>query len=283
MDKSKVKAIVFDLDGTLYEDTHHFDYYANQLEKRITDNHKADFRDDYELSIVYKHPMQVGRIYDVKRDLILVTDNGYVKKAFEWNGTQLNKELINELYPDQITYDFHSMLNCGDIWWVLISIATHYGLDGKESNEAFLETRSFMMCEDFIMKPIPGLKQMLNSLKDNHIDLFMLTNSPEPDSEAILKKLKIDELFSKKFFNGNKPISTQKWFEEIQQHYHVPFDEILSVGDNLINEIDPARQLGCQTILIDTHGVNKGAGADYIVRNMSEALPIIAKLTKITE
>ncbi len=33
MKPKKIKVIIFDLDGTLYEDTHHFDYYAKRIEE----------------------------------------------------------------------------------------------------------------------------------------------------------------------------------------------------------------------------------------------------------
>ncbi|MED4973987.1 MULTISPECIES: haloacid dehalogenase [Geobacillus thermoleovorans group] len=47
MHGADIKAIVFDLDGTLYEETEHFDYYAEQVAKRLREADRPRFWDDY--------------------------------------------------------------------------------------------------------------------------------------------------------------------------------------------------------------------------------------------
>ncbi|NSL50897.1 HAD family hydrolase [Calidifontibacillus erzurumensis] len=273
-----VKAIVFDLDGTLYEETAHFDYYANRIKDKLPDEKQNLFMRDYQLAVNFEHPLQIGRIYDVENDLILVEQNGRIIEAYKWNGEPVVKEKLSQLYPNKITIDYKRMLNIGDLWWVPISIGAHYGALKEQSQQAFLETRDYMMSDQFKMKPIPGLKDLLEFLyKDIHLTL--LTNSPEPDSEVILKKLGIDHLFHKKIFNGKKPVKTKKWFEQLRNEVDVKFSEILSVGDNEVNDIKPVSELGCQTIYIDTYQLGKKTTASYVVNKMSEAIPIIDFLT----
>lgn len=281
MTKSAIKAVVFDLDGTLYEDIHHFDFFAKKLEGYLPHEKKSLFINDYNLSLNDNHPLRVGRIYDVERDFVLVQKNNRIAEAYKWNGEQISNETVSRLYPDELSCDFQTLLNCGDIWWVLISLAAHYGLEGELSHEAFLKTREYMMSKEFEMVPIPGLKNLLETLQKNNIKNIVLTNSPEPDSEAILKKLNIDDLFTKKIFNGNKPISTTKWIEEIKAQFKIDYDEILSVGDNWINEISPVGRLGCKTIYLDAHEIGGETPANYIVTRLSEAFPIIKILANI--
>src|SRR6476660_4577892 len=46
MENNKLKVIVCDLDGTRYEDTHHFEYYAKQLQHKLpTEKHEAFWKD----------------------------------------------------------------------------------------------------------------------------------------------------------------------------------------------------------------------------------------------
>ncbi|MGB8955149.1 MAG: hypothetical protein WCC10_07240, partial [Tumebacillaceae bacterium] len=61
MDLKRINLIVYDLDGTLYEDTHHFDYYANELKKRLPEDKQAAFQADYEAARRDDHPLRIGR------------------------------------------------------------------------------------------------------------------------------------------------------------------------------------------------------------------------------
>ena len=46
MNNRNVKAIVFDLDGTLYEETHHLEYYAAQVATRLREEDRPRFWED---------------------------------------------------------------------------------------------------------------------------------------------------------------------------------------------------------------------------------------------
>jgi FMN phosphatase YigB (HAD superfamily) len=275
MDLAKIKAIVFDLDGTLYEDTHHFDYYANQLREKLHKDVQPIFEKEYALAKEDQHTLRMGRVYDVEKDLVLVQLDNQVVEAYEWNGEALPNDKLKSLYPDPITLDFIRFINVGDLWWVPVSIALHNGLPPEQAESAFLETRNFMMGPDYEMKRIPGLKDLLESLHSK-IKLVLLTNSPEPDSEMLLQKLGISSCFDLKLFNGKKPVRTVERFETVKETFNVSFEEILSVGDNWINEIRPVQPLGCATIFIDTHHLD--GTADLIVETMGEVITYLEKL-----
>lgn len=274
MDFSKIKVIVFDLDGTLYEDTHHFDFQAQRLKERLPIDKYPLFEQDYLATKHENHPLRIGRIFDVLKDLILVQLDNQVQEAYDWNGNRLSDEKVRELYPDPIEINFETMLSIGDPWWTSISIAAHYGLDSKSCYDAFLETREYMMGPDFSMNPIEGFKEALESIHKD-VKLVLLTNSPEPDSEAILTKLGLDTLFDLKIFNGNKPISTLERFEFVKNHFGVRYDEIASIGDNWINEIRPVRPLGCRTVFINPFRLGDSTDADLIVKRMGEVIPLL--------
>lgn len=276
MDFSKVKVIVFDLDGTLYEDTHHFDYQATRLKEKLPIDKHQLFEQDYSATKLDNHPLRMGRIFDVLKDLILVQLDNQVQEAYDWEGNEIPTERVRELYPEPIEINFDTMLSVGDPWWISISIAAHYGLDSKSCYDAFLETREYMMSPEFVMEPIPGFKEALEAIHTD-IRLVLLTNSPEPDSEAILTKLGLDTLFALKIFNGQKPKRTLERFEFVRDHFGVYHDEIVSIGDNWINEIRPVRPLGCQTVFIDPHGLGDENSADLVVKRMGEIIPLLVR------
>lgn len=272
--KSHTDVVVFDLDGTLYADTHHFDYYAERLKEKLSKENQADFQRDYQLARENKHALKVGCVYDDIHDLVLWQLDNVVREAYEWDGTKLSETRLNSLYSHPIVIDQVRFFNIGDLWWVPRIIAIHYGLTHPVADQAFLETRQYMMGSAFVMKRIPGLQELLEEIQFKK-KLVLLTNSPEPDSDAILEKLGLREVFSKKIFMADKPVQTSLHFAEIKKTYGVDYEQILSVGDNWINEIRPARLLGCQTVFIDSHGIGNEESADCVVSDLTAAFPFI--------
>jgi FMN phosphatase YigB (HAD superfamily) len=270
----KIKAIVFDLDGTLYEDTHHFRYYAERIKDRLSQEVQEPFMEEYEKAAAGGHTLSIGRIYDAVKDIVLVQKDGKASQAYTWEGNPLETSVIEQLYPSIIEIDMQRFLSVGDLWWIPGSLGIHYGLDRSVTYDCFLETRQYMMSPDFNMSPVNGFKETLMKLH-SQLKLILLTNSPKPDSEAILKKLGLDEVFHKKIFQAQKPTMTAVRFEEISEEFNLPFESILSVGDNFINEILPAKKLGCRTIYINAHNVGNKEGADVVVESISEMLQVL--------
>lgn len=274
MNLENIKLIVFDLDGTLYEDTHHFDYYAEQIKKKLPLDKQEAFLKDYHAVLDDKHTLKIGRVYDIEKDLILVQLDGKVREAYKWDGIRLSSTEVQELYPELITFDRETMCNVGDLWWVPNSIGRHYGLTGEQAQNSFIETREFMMTDEFVMNPVPLFKETLESIRD-HVKLVLLTNSPQPDSEQIINKLGLSEVFHQTIFEGRKPSLTKERFTEIKNAFNVEFTAILSIGDNYINEILPAKKLGCRTLFIDPHQLGMEESADKVVKNIAETIPVL--------
>lgn len=277
MSIGKIKVIVFDLDGTLYEDTNHFDYYAQRLMEKLPLEDQGSYIEEYQKARRGRHPIKIGRVFDVKEDLILVQKNQKVIEAFEWNGYRLTEERVKSMYPGSITIDNKQMLSIGDLWWIPVPIARHYGLSSKMCHQAFLETREYMMGPEFKMSRVPGLKDTLEELHSRK-KLLLLTNSPEPDSRALLEKLGLNHVFHKMIFSGKKPTHTIARFDAIQREFNVNYNEILSVGDNWVNEINPPQTLGVHTLFINQYQLGPEYEADFVVKKIKEAIPILRSI-----
>lgn len=270
-----IRLIVFDLDGTLYQDTHHFAYYAKRLCEKLPKMKQDDFWRDYQAVLTGTHKLEIGTVFDVEEDLILRQHNGKVIKGYTWDGENVSEEKLHAIYQHKpLSFNFTTMLNVGDLWWVPGSIARHYKITDEAAEKAFTETREYMMTDEFQMEQIKGFSELLHQLSEKKI-LVLLTNSPESDSEVILSKLGVQAVFDRKIFNGKKPIETKKHLQFLKEHYDVTYDQILSIGDNAINEIFPAKELGCTTILIDPHHIFTGEVADYKVDTIEDYMEIL--------
>ncbi|WP_404442934.1 HAD family hydrolase [Sutcliffiella horikoshii] len=271
-----ISTIVFDLDGTLYEDTHHFQYYADLLKNKLPAEKQTKFEEDYKAIEAGTHTLKMGRVYDAKRNLILAHIDGKVTKGWTWDGVEVSQVKLTSYYPDTLQFDLFDMLSIGDLWWVPVSIAKHYGLSSEEAYAAFLQTRKHMMTEDFLLEPLAEFANVLEKLHQKYT-LILMTNSPQTDSDVILKKLGFTSYFHDKIYEANKPVHTADRLSYISQQHHVPYSQMLSVGDNYINEILPAALLGCKTICIDPFDLFKESEATYTVSGLTELSMLLDK------
>ena len=272
-----IKAIVFDLDGTLYEDTHHFEYYAKMISKQLDSTKEDEFMEEYYKAASGNHTLKIGRIYDSVKNLVLVHSQKNITEAYTWDGEPIESSRVKELYPEAVEIDMERYMSVGDPWWIPGSLGIHYGLNKNHTYEAFLQTREYMMSPEFVMSPVKDFKETLVSLRDR-VKLILLTNSPQPDSEVILDKLGMADVFHKKIFNGKKPSLTLDRFNMIKDEFNLEFSEILSVGDNFVNEILPLIPLGCKTIYMDYHNISEDNWGDMVVNNISELVTILKKI-----
>lgn len=270
----KIKAIIFDLDGTLYEDKHHLKHYAEIIKNILSPKLKENFMIECNKAILGKHILRIGKIYDAPKDLILIGNDKKVVHAYKWDGTCLEKNLMEYMYPGEIEIDIMNIISVEDPLWLIGCIGMHYGLDKPTSHSAYLQERNYIMSSEFIMYPVKELRETLEDLKTK-VKLILLTNSHELSSETIIKKLGIHHVFTEKIFEGDKPTKTIEILNQIRNKFNLSFSEILSVGDNYMNEILPAKRLGCKTIYIDTYNIRSNEDADYVVKNVSEMINII--------
>jgi putative hydrolase of the HAD superfamily len=247
------KLVIFDLDGTLYEGTDHFDFYAEHLKQEVRKENKKSFTIEYERMKSGEHIVTIGKAYDVKRDLVLTVDPMTLKVSavHEWNGTEVPQEQIDELYPDVLKFNFKDIIAIGDGWWFPFVTAKHFGV--IDCYPSYMATKEYMITDQFKLEKLTGLKEGLKKLKKQS-QIVLMTNSDRQDVGRLLKELDLDEVFEHVISSAKKPAQTTQLFEELLKQYEVRAEEAVSVGDNFINEIAPALLLGMKGIYINPHG-----------------------------
>ncbi|WP_158306386.1 HAD family hydrolase [Caldalkalibacillus thermarum] len=251
----QAELIIFDLDGTLYEDTAHFEYYAQRLAEQIPEDQRKAYWQEYKRMEAGQHIVTIGKVYDVVRDRILELDypTNLVKQAWTWEGKPLSEEEITRSYPSPIQCDFQSMIAIGDGWWLPNVCARHFG--AKDTESAYHATKEYMASDQFQLTPVPGLREALDYLKTKK-ELVLVTNSQPDDVERLLTLLNLQGLFGLIITDAKKPQYTLHHFSQLLKRYHIDAARALSIGDNFINEIAPAHQLGMKTIFIDMYNLD---------------------------
>lgn len=273
-----VRVIVYDLDGTVYDDTRHFELYARETQSHLPEAVQEAFWADYQAVVGGEHPaLRIGTFYDVTHDFILEMRGGRVDRALHWDGAEVPPLVRQHLYPGPVEPDHATILNVGDLWWVPSAIARHYGGEVEKQQQAFLKIREIMSEPSFAVRAIPGMADLIRSLRGRVVQV-LVTNSPQPDSEAVLQKVGLLGLFDRMYFRSNKPAGLKAILDEIARDYQVTMGQVLSVGDNLVNEIAPSRALGCQTVFIDPHATARPEDADLVVPGMALLLPELGRL-----
>lgn len=242
---------IFDLDGTIYEGTDHFDYYAKRLMKDVAPEKQDLFWDDYEKMKAGRHVVSLGKAYDVKNDLAVTIDpmTLTVVEAHYWNGEKV--EDAEALYGnEQVTFDFENFVAIGDGWWLPFASAKHHGVDNCQPR--YLETKKYMVSDDFTLEAIPGLREFLLELQKTD-NIALMTNSDKEDVLRLLNELHLTGVFSHIISSARKPAYTKRIFEELQGLYDLPMERMISIGDNFINEIAPALLLGMKAVYISEH------------------------------
>lgn len=272
-----IAVILFDLDGTLYEETSQFDHYARLLAEAVPPEHREAYMADYQAILDGRHPLRVGLLYDADRDLILKTRRGLPERAWDWSGKPLSPPEVRRLYPEPVTFDHNlHIINLGDLWGVPAAAARHHGMRADQTFPCFLQVRQYMMTDAYRLTPVAGLAEALAALRPRY-RLVMATNSPEEDSLAILGRLGLQQSFDRTYFLSDKPRGIPNLLARIEQDFGAPPRAVLSVGDNLVNEILPCRLLGCRTAFLDPHHTREGEAPDWdvAVDGIRDLLPLL--------
>lgn len=279
-----IQAIVFDLDGTLYRETHHFERYAAELRDRLPVAAAEAFWADYHAADRGEHVCRFGRVYDMELGNVLALDGlprvsgtTPVAEAWTWTGEPLGPDDLAASYGAGVDLHPRRFANIGDTWNVAYAAARHYGLDRATVDEAFLATRDYMASPEFEMEPVPGLAPALRRLK-GRVYLALATNSPQACSEVLVDKLDLTGVFDAFHFSARKPRGLTPVLEATAAAARVGPAALLSVGDNRRNDVLPAHAYGSRGVLLDANGLFGPDAADLVLPHIGELVPLLEQL-----
>lgn len=237
---------IFDLDGTLYEGSAHFDYYADLIKQELPAEWQHAFTREYEKMKAGEHAVKIGRAYDPVLDQIVEVDpfTKNISAVYTWDGTPVTGSAYE---GKAAAFDVETLAAIGDGWWYVYACAKHFGAENIEEN--YQRTKEYMASEKFDWETIDGLPQFLQELRQ-HSALILVTNSDLEDASRILKELGLGGIFHEIHSSAGKPKHTERIFQKIVQMHKKHPENVYAVGDNFINDVAPALALGMQGVLI---------------------------------
>jgi FMN phosphatase YigB (HAD superfamily) len=267
----KSELLIFDLDGTLYEDTDHFDYYASLLQKRLPSDKQKLFIEEYQSMKDGRHIVAIGKAYDSNKDSVITIDPLTIKATavHDWDGREWSNDEVFEIYKGELQFDFDNIIAIGDGWWLPYSTARHFGLTSKDTQECYNATKEFMVTDEFQLTKTPGLKKGLHTLKQDK-ELVLITNSDKDDVKRLLNELDLEGIFDRIVSSALKPKNTKKHFELLMEEYRLAPEKTVSIGDNFINEIAPALSLGMKALYIQPHLKSSTHESLSVVRSLAD-------------
>lgn len=253
-----VGLIIYDLDGTLYEEPRYFSHFAELLKNALPAVERAAFWHDMEAIWADRHPLRIGRAYDGERDLVLAVDAAYrVEGAWTWDGEPVAAARVASLYPDPVVFDNAAgpILAVGDGWWIPIVGAGRRGL--WDSLPYYVAAKEAWYEDEHWPPPVPGLAESM-AAAGRAVTQVVVTNTHRSDAEVLLARLGLAGTVAKLYASSNKPTASARLFADIAEKWGVAPRHTVSVGDNFFNDVAPALGLGMRGVLVDGVGAYRG-------------------------
>lgn len=241
--------IIFDLDGTLYEDPRIFDRYAGNLAASLPPSASAEFTRGWREARERRGALSVGLGYDPVADELFRFAGDLVTHRLSWDGEET---AVSEAVP---RFAFENFV--GDWWQLLMVLATHFGISRVDQDAAFAATRAWMGSDEIQLRQDPDLPQNLATLASKVRQLVAMSNSPEQSVHNVLSELSIADCFDQIVPNASKPDGLAAFLSSLRNP-----GSVLSVGDHYINDIESALHGGALAVYIDRHETALGSTCD---------------------
>jgi len=271
-DLSKVKVILWDLDGTLYSQNvmlHQFwkdfrEYFPDAL-KPIYD---AKSREVLQGTSLFR----VGHSYDPVQKLILRKDhNGNVRYAYTIDGKPVPEKKLKVLYPKPLKGD-EGIIHIDNKIKALEVLGVSLGKMMQEADTAYFATRARYFKSLEGKTPSPGLAEFLHALRvRGHVHLIS-TYAPLVGLMEMLDQLKIFPVLHKVHTGVSKPMGMEQLIHDVMKEHGVRANQILCIGNEAGMDLIVPHRMGAQTLLIEEDPGQNLEGVDATVSSLQDLL-----------
>ena len=165
------------------------------------------------------------------------------------------------------------LVDASDNWEAMVRLMAPHRVDRARLQEAFDETRRFMMTDACRLEVPTGLHQLLDEA-ERLVVRAVASNSPEVAAIPLLDKLGLLRAFDEVRHSSRKPEGMGMLVEGILKRYGLADGAVLSIGDHYVNDIAPGIERGWQTIHISPRGEFPGP-ATHRGRRLEDVMPQI--------
>ena len=253
---SEIKVVLFDLDGTLYQDDSFMDRYIRyMLEETAAEEEIIQAINMGRQILSGEHSLRLGHFYHIGDKAVLRWQDEQWIGGWAWDGTELDRSALQAYGP--VSDLTEELIAVGDPWGVALIFARQHGVSPDAMSLAFDRVRQEMLQEPHGFIRHGGLLQALKGLTAVERKM-LLTNTHQQSGIEFVQHMGLTDVFNEHRFGAGKPDGMQRCVQElISEGYQA--NEILSIGDNGWNDLNPVKRLGGRTCHISPYtGMHDG-------------------------
>lgn len=262
-----IETIIFDLDGTLYQNQLYYtDYLRFMIQGTRWEAAYPALREKIE-EVFRGDRLRMNAVY---RLAPVVADTA--DELFE----KLEGGLVPDIaYEELIASSEYELL--GDGWSVMKLVGSALGLlDGARGGEIYLQTREAM-----VRRGLPTssrLRDILEKLRGRFCTV-LISNASKPLADEVLRVLGCLDIFDKTVYAADKPRGMRDALKKLECNrvFEAP-ETVLTVGDHALNDLFPLQRLGCKTLWINPFDNVHEPCFDAVVRTMDELVDFLEQL-----
>lgn len=265
----EIKIMIFDLDGTLYQDyTFLGRYLRYMLNEQLTEQElQQQINEAYEI-LEGNHPVRFGYYYNHKNKKVYTHENLKPISSFFWD----KQDLV------EVEETAEHLFYIGDPWCIAAVFGDRHNISEEKRRNSFELVRKEMLREPHNIHRHSSLFDVLANL-DMDRKIFM-TNTPGPSGPEFVKYLKLEHLFDEYIYDAGKPGGIQVILERLLSEGYQPH-EIISVGDNPFNDLYPVKHVGGKTCLISQYKHADSTMWDESVKTIEELAKFLQRFQTV--
>ncbi len=262
-----VRTIIFDLDGTIYQNVSFHRTYLHFLLEGTPwakwETSFVEFVDD----VFAGKKLVMNRFFQIEQVQVATPHEVFVA---------LEQSICPSVrYEEALTRP--DLIYLGDAWAVVTFLGEKLGLlEDQRGDVIYRRVRSHMEQEGMVGNH--RLKEAIYNLSQ-HCKVILMSNSYEATAKEFLRQLGYEDVFPNLCSSANKPFDMVPKLEELDPQVFAEPETVLSIGDHAYNDLMPIKQKGGRTVWINPFQDIERPECDVELASLDELAGFLDRLT----